>query len=339
MERTIHCRDGGFMKQKLRIFVMKKKLMQFKIVRVITQIYSIFTCIIYKIKFRKTIAHGAQLIDGLSKQTLKDRVYIVCTAALGDTAIVASYVKAFKNLINNPVVLVIRKSHESLVELYKKKGVVENIILVTKSEMEDLRLYLRFVSKDKYPNILHGHFKHEYFTPFKNDGNSLYMDFRTIVLGINDASIPEGVYDIACEEEAIINVEENSILIIPYANTVKLRSRTFFERLARSLILEGYNVYTNLGGDFEQALPGTTPYNVPVSELIRNCTKFKHIISLRSGMCDILALTECKLIVVNSSEFDLIKWNVLDYNERPGITNVLFEEDEKTLLKIHSLLE
>ena len=46
------------------------------------------------------------------------------------------------------------------------------------------------------------------------------------------------------------------------------------------------------------------------------------MISLRSGLCDLLGFTETKLIVINTSEELFREWNLRNVFERKGIYNV-----------------
>ena len=52
------------------------------------------------------------------------------------------------------------------------------------------------------------------------------------------------------------------------------------------------------------------------------CEGCAAVISLRSGLCDLLGFTETKLIVINTSEELFREWNLRNVFERKGIYNV-----------------
>ena len=97
---------------------------------------------------------------------------------------------------------------------------------------------------------------------------------------------------------------------------------SFWESLAFRLKQGGYSVYTNVGSRKERAVCGTRPVAKSLLETAQFCEGCAAVISLRSGLCDLLGFTETKLIVINTSEELFREWNLRNVFERKGIYNV-----------------
>ena len=115
---------------------------------------------------------------------------------------------------------------------------------------------------------------------------------------------------------------------MPYANSLALLSDSFWDKLVCLLKKAGYTVFTNVGSyRGERALAGTEPICKGLLETAIFCEGCDAVISLRSGMCDLLAFSSAKLIVLNSTETYFNNWNLRDVFDREGIYNVNCWED------------
>lgn len=66
------------------------------------------------------------------------------------------------------------------------------------------------------------------------------------------------------------------------------------------------------------------------------CEFCRLVISLRSGLCDVLAFTEAQLVVLNNREYHFNEWNLSAVTSRKGIYSLMIGRDEivKLLLDI-----
>ena len=103
-----------------------------------------------------------------------------------------------------------------------------------------------------------------------------------------------------------------TVVLSPYANTVRQFSKKFWEVLAERLLSLGYCVCTNLASESGEAISGTIPTFVDIDKIISFVETAGYFIGIRSGLCDILCTCECLKIILYSDEiFDLI--SVFDF--------------------------
>lgn len=71
-------------------------------------------------------------------------------------------------------------------------------------------------------------------------------------------------------------------------------------------------------------VPYTEALSGDLNTVSRLCESSLAVISLRSGICDVLAFTEIMLFIVNTSEYYYQMWNVAHIVSREGIMNFLY---------------
>lgn len=104
--------------------------------------------------------------------------------------------------------------------------------------------------------------------------------------------------------------KQRRVILAPSANSFSsLNIRPMMEQLARELISKGYQVYTN--GKEKEALPGTKAILLRYGDLIdlgnrENVT----LVSVRSGLCDILSCSSINMIVIYPSESYLSSYSL-----------------------------
>lgn len=116
---------------------------------------------------------------------------------------------------------------------------------------------------------------------------------------------PDNMEDGPVEGRPLKNLErlnKKRVILAPSANSFSsLNTRPMMEQLARELILKGYQVYTN--GKEEEALPGTKALLLRYDDLIDlGNRETVTLVSVRSGLCDILSCSSLNLIIIYPSE-------------------------------------
>lgn len=98
-----------------------------------------------------------------------------------------------------------------------------------------------------------------------------------------------------------------TVVLSPYANTIRQFSEEFWESLAVRLQTMGFTVCTNVGSVREKAVAGTVPVYVEIDNISEFVEIAGYFIGIRSGLCDLLCCCECIKIILYSDEiFDLI---------------------------------
>lgn len=118
----------------------------------------------------------------------------------------------------------------------------------------------------------------------------------------NDSSIP----DVLERWRSL----DKTVVLFPYAASIGLIDMEFWNTIAKHYTSKGYRVYTNVKGDGkEKPVSGTESFGVSLKELfvIYDNLGWEGI-SLRSGICDLLAYTDCKLhVIIPEADYDMLK--------------------------------
>ncbi|WP_312353853.1 4Fe-4S cluster-binding domain-containing protein [Aminipila sp.] len=88
-----------------------------------------------------------------------------------------------------------------------------------------------------------------------------------------------------------------TILLSPYAKSLRTLPICFWESLARKLSEQGYILYTNIVGS-EVPIPETCPIQLPYNELAAFLSNSSGFIGVRSGLCEIISSINCKKVIL-----------------------------------------
>lgn len=255
-----------------------------------------------------------------------DTLYICCPASIGDTLYTAAFVKAYKE-IKRPirkVCLILKKSHRELGTLFP----AVDEVLVSDELTEILDQFTLFTQTWKLKNYIYGHFKKNLrfvYDPEYNQENcrAIFPRYRRLIMDLPEDVRPESMR-LPANSALLENRtdKEQNVILMPYAKTAEMLPGAFWTELAQRLKEKGYSVYTNAGGRKETPIQGTKPVTKSLLETARFCEGSAAVISLRSGLCDLLGFTDTKLIVINTSEELFREWNLKDVFDRGGVYNV-----------------
>lgn len=224
-------------------------------------------------------------------------IYITC-------ALLESYVKHIGGNANY-VVTIIGKGSLKIADLLG----INNTILLTQAESDDLLTFYRFMGPELLDNI-----KVLHYSPIRIHTSILDqmasfngLDFMTMYLStvFQGMTWQDAKKFPACKNPPKIKEyfdekgldPQKTIILFPYANTIQPIHIDIWERLARNLREDGYMVCTNVepGG---LAIPGTVSVFVPYEDLIPFVERCGCVIGLRSGIFDIIADANCNKVVL-----------------------------------------
>lgn len=97
----------------------------------------------------------------------------------------------------------------------------------------------------------------------------------------------------------------STVILAPDSNTIVSIPRAFWYRLAIRLKEEGLCVCTNLAKEGEWPIDGTEGMYVPLEDFISFCDAAGYFVGSRSGICDLICMTECKKAVIYNESFRL----------------------------------
>ncbi|MEA4924882.1 MAG: 4Fe-4S cluster-binding domain-containing protein [Syntrophomonadaceae bacterium] len=146
---------------------------------------------------------------------------------------------------------------------------------------------------------------------------------------------------------------KKTVLLCPYANSVKSLPEGFWEILADTLLKKGFCVCTNSVNDDEKPISGTSAVDMPYEYSVPFLEKAGYLISLRSGFNDVTNSAKCSMVVLYPekdfkrglastlrtresfsikkmySRHDVIELDVSEDNIQDIINSILFEFTKK----------
>jgi hypothetical protein len=97
-------------------------------------------------------------------------------------------------------------------------------------------------------------------------------------------------------------VRDRTVILAPYSRSADLLPWTLWTRLAESLKIRGYAVFTNVASKYETSVPGTSPLTSEIRDAADTVEFAGHFIGLRSGLCDIVSSARCRRIFLYASD-------------------------------------
>ena len=92
-------------------------------------------------------------------------------------------------------------------------------------------------------------------------------------------------------------IKDKVVIINPYSTTMRYVTMTLYEKLCDILISHGYKVYTNIVGD-QKPVEGSEPLQCSIEELYSIACNIPLIVSVRSGILDLLVNTNINMFVL-----------------------------------------
>lgn len=242
----------------------------------------------------------------------KERYYIVCPYGLGDTLYVSAFVKELKKQHGiKSVSLIVKESHAAIAEMF---DAVDEIIRSDKL-VEKLNVFSISTETWQLKNYLYGHFKKSVqqinYEEYDEKKYSMLELYRKFVMNIEEDS-PLDMITYKNENDDHLNfISDASVIIAPYAHTAKLLPVVFWEKVVDVLLNKGYEVYTNIAKN-EKEIKGSRALCVGLADIAKCAETAKCVISIRSGLCDVLAFTKARLIVIDTDQGLTDCWRLND---------------------------
>lgn len=254
-------------------------------------------------RFVSDIIHLLCAVKGYwAIRMVKDDCYL-CNRGMGDTLYFLSLLKEYYELnkIEQKINIIIPPNQKVISAAYA--NYINKTIVVSKTTMENLMhiRYNRFLPHNIKFIIPIGSWD---FLGYK--GISVW-DAQCVTLNlpkINNYVKP--VFDNALKMDEIYkkyNITTKKILIIsPYAKSVPCINNDIWEKIVGLYEEHGYQVFTNVADKKEQPVKNTQALNEGVDSIFNMCENGAEFIGIRSGLCDLVAFSRCKMTVVYPSD-------------------------------------
>lgn len=239
----------------------------------------------------------------MKKMTNKDFQYVSCLGGIGDTVYLLSLLNAYKKQMNvTNVRFFIRINHEPILKMYQIDP--KNIIIVD----ENKALLMQKMKYKKIHNYIYGHPIREVLFPenlLDLQGVTLLDLYKTCVFHIDVASKVEK----PIPSYNILDKNNKCFIIAPSCVSTPPIGIIFWERLVEILRVEfpDHEIYTNVKDDNELVVKGTEALCTDLEELCYLAANSCCFISVRSGICDLLAMLGVNMIVLYPEESSVYK--------------------------------
>lgn len=259
------------------------------------------TAIKMLIYFRGTILAGYSKYGEIIKKYGDDHTLLLTGPGTGDAYWCGEIYDAFleKNADVKPIFCVYTAVGAKIAQLYG----ISDIESLSKEEMigqYKLQAFLdpaciRSVSLS--PSSIRNHIR-----IFSNMIGVNGLDCRSMIhtyfdLTQSDIQLPHQTE--ACPAEYLQQiVAQRTVILAPYAKSVKKVPFSFWTLLTQELKNKGYHVLTNSSGEAEPCVVGTNPVFVPHSALVSLVEYAGAFVGLRSGMFDAIYGANCLQIAV-----------------------------------------
>ena len=279
----------------------------------------------------------------------EDRIVIFLTDLIGDTVYGLAYLKALQDKNPNKRICVVGSRKQK--ELLESYGEIDELILLEDgSSYDKVGAYMR---NNKYSE-----------EGLKND------IFSTVVLYYKNCSCapnPDGLYQLRTHifgvgEEAEITyhgfkqLEKISVItdfemlfhrivvLNPYSISAFEANIYVYELICRQLNDKGYIVYTNVVGE-QEPIRGSKRLCCSIRELYGISCFIPLVVSIRSGILDLLAPSDVNMFVIYENSSKLIKemYHLSSWKCRGKIKEIYpkdsFREAEDILSELNKFLE
>ena len=236
-----------------------------------------------------------------------DRWYVVCPQGIGDTYLVCALLKAFSQQQQNKIVVVVKQPHLGVACLFPD-GISE---IVTVDHFRLPLLAQRSKRLPGHPFMAHPSQLPEELDAVLGDGGVNLLDLYKRLLGLSEnAALSKPKVHPQSAESALNRLQTNNlpvgktVILAPAARSVSMFPLTFWCDLADRLKQLGWTVCTNAYDD-SSCIPHTFRLQFPLDEAISIVEQAGWMISVRSGLCDLVSTAECRLSVIYPRE----KWH------------------------------
>lgn len=227
-----------------------------------------------------------------------DQIYVCPYRGTGDSYIVGNYFSHKKD-INHSVFVVPRTVNKKILNAFG----IANIEVLESSKLTNLQIFQKIMQKEDV-RLLHYDAPYEHSSIGYNLAAYKKLNFADFYdyLVFNEEK-PVLYESMPCSHSRLDKhlfeqiVPGKTVLLAPYSDSISSLKEEEWEYIARKLYEKGYKVFTNCGNEYEKAIPGTTPINVKFEELGMFLDACGLLISVRSGLCDIVCTSTCRKII------------------------------------------
>lgn len=233
-------------------------------------------------------------------------IYYVCNHHLGDTFIFCSYLSKLNRITGKNHGVIVPEFYDSIPKMFGLNYVLTESMPKNRGFNDIFYFLAKALRMNTLPSVC------AYIDAIKLGGKNkvdLYTG-PTVFLGLMPKELPDKpiYFSIGAKEEVNKIIKsahftgDKGVIIAPYAKTLNELPNDFWMLLSNRLKEQGYTIFTNVSKK-EKELPGTIPVSLSPDEMIILAKEIGWVISIRSGLCDLLLPAGISLTVIYSEDF------------------------------------
>ena len=230
----------------------------------------------------------------------RDRIILICPMGIGDALFVGFFVDELSETTGKKISVLCKRYTAEIFRAYDSVSEIYGDDRIAKWAGE----YCVKNNKPRGKGYIYGHFTDMLKACEGGRYSSIPEYYYRDVLGLTgDMDIRYPDFDKNADAGAVseeISVSDKDIIISPYAGSSLALPDDFWNCLVKRLSGLGYDIYTNVNGISETELEGTKPISLSLSGMAKTAPCAGAVICFRSGLCDLLACTKTRLIVINN---------------------------------------
>lgn len=259
---------------------------------------------IWKVFYEKVLRGYNLYCNYIKKYNLGMHLYLSAISR-GDAYILGGFFQNFlerKEYPENPVFVVWSKGSVEIANLFH----IENIESVDTEEFQSLVNLLMFNHENELNiEMLHFHMFYRHtailgYTMGLHGFNLLSLSAAALGISENCLVNPNFTYNEYEVEKVFVEnklIVGKTVVLSPYAKTVRSIPLTFWIKLVNKLKNNGFTVCTNVAGE-EKELLGTIPIFIPFRQSVPFLEKAGVTIGIRSGFQDVTSTANCLKISI-----------------------------------------
>ena len=256
-------------------------------------------------EWEAAITDGRRIYGAIRCKYPDTRIYMCTYPGTGDMYLTGLYLKdrMKHDNVSECVMVVASETGRKIIGLFDMGDVIKEIyVLKGRQECNKLLFYVRNMGFDAANAGLlsndYGVMRLERMSGVNGiDFNTMFQkvvffsDIKRTYAGMRQESA-EGIFDNARLRPG------KTVLLSPYANTTTAIRNEIWIDIADKLIMEGYDVATNVSGMSEVPISGTIGVEIPYTKIVAFLDKAGGFIGLRSGLCDIISGSSTRKVVL-----------------------------------------
>jgi len=260
----------------------------------------------------KTVRRGKLAIDIANYLRLRKKIkplddewVFFCPAHAGDTYIFCCLSQAFIEKYGGYITVITPKAYGSIPKLFPS---ISKILILKKAPSPSIGKFFKDVvtesTKDEIRKRVIWGFPEDLRASTAGYKDLRFVDAFKMFLGLDpeaklvSPTISDDLRDRAFKKFRELDLPFGSTVVLaPYAKSSLTLSIDNWVKIIEEMKKAGLYPVTNVGRS-ESPLPGTMGITVPFDEALPFSELAGHVISIRSGLCDILATSRSKLTVI-----------------------------------------